>query len=220
LEARRVGIILPTYNRPDLLRACVLQMAAQSRPPDVVCVHQNGHPEPYTWAVADLRIQPRVDWIHTPQQIPQHQWYAIPLRHLLQQGCTHFFWTDHDDLYMSNHIEAGLAELAGCDFSVALHCGVLTTRGTEWRHVKDIAFTTHAPGGMSSTMCFNRPFATQLLHDLVNDTQHYYSDNVVAHVTMPKFRCLVSTTRRTAIYHAHEGSLTSRDWLDGTFRSQ
>ena len=36
--------MVPTFNRPDLLRSCVLQLAAQSRPPEVICVHQNGNP--------------------------------------------------------------------------------------------------------------------------------------------------------------------------------
>lgn len=217
MDTPRVGVLLPTYNRPDLLRACVLQLAAQTHPPHIICVHQNGHPDSYHWAVADLRILPRVDWLHTPQKIPQHQWYALPLRHLLEQGCTHFFWTDHDDFYLGHHIEAGLAELHDHDFSVARHCGVLYTKESDWRYYRDIGFTSHAPGGMSSTMCFNRAFAGQLLHDLTHDTQHHYSDNVVAQVTMPKFRCLVSMARRSSIYHAHKGSVTSAGWLDGVF---
>ncbi|MBI5279884.1 MAG: hypothetical protein HY854_25870 [Burkholderiales bacterium] len=218
MNEQRVGVLLPTFNRPDLLRACVLQLAAQSRPPDLICVHQNGHPDSYVWSVTDLRIAPRIDWIHTPGELPQHQWYAIPLRHLLQQGCTHFFWTDHDDLYLTTHIEAGLAELREHDFSVARHCALLFTKASDWRYNKDVAFTSHAPGGMSSTMCFNRAFATELLDDLVKDSQHHYSDNVVAHVTMPKFRCLVSDTRRTTVYHSHEGSVTSKGWLEAAFR--
>jgi hypothetical protein len=36
----------------------------------------------------------------------------------------------------------------------------------------------------------------------------------VANVTMPKFRCNISRERETCIYHSHDGSVTSRDWLD------
>jgi len=54
LEAAKVGVLVPTFNRPDLLRACVLQLAAQSRPPDVVCIFQNGNPHSYQWAVEDI----------------------------------------------------------------------------------------------------------------------------------------------------------------------
>jgi hypothetical protein len=66
-------------------------------------------------------------------------------------------------------------------------------------------------------MCFNRAFAEQLLQDLVDDREHQYADNVVARVTMPRFRCKVST-QRTCIYHAHEGSLTASGWLPAAFR--
>lgn len=208
--------MVPTCNRPDLLRSCVLQLAAQSRTPDIICVHQNGHPESYQWAIADLRTPAQLVWMHTPQQIPQHQWYAIPLRYLIEQGCTHFFWTDHDDLYLREHIAQGLADLQEFDYSVSRRCGLLFTRAVEFRYAEDVDFTVHAPGGMSSTMCFNRAFAQELLADIGRDTEHHYTDNVVAKVTMPKFRCHVSS-RRTTVYHAHEGSVSSNSWLAKAF---
>lgn len=212
----KVGVLIPTFNRPDLARSCVLQFATQSRPPDLICVHQNGSPDSYLWSVADLSALSTIAWQHTPVKIPQHQWYAIPLRYLLEAGCTHFFWADHDDLYLRDHISAGLADLQSFDFSVSPRCGLLFTKASDYRYNPEVEFTPHAPGGMSSTMCFNRVFAQELLADIVQDTQHQYTDNVVAHVTMPKFRCHVSD-RRTAIYHAHEGSITSKGWLEKTF---
>jgi hypothetical protein len=212
----KVGVMVPTYNRPDLLRSCVLQLAAQSRPPDIICVHQNGHPDSYDWAIADLRTASKLVWMHTPQVIRQHEWYAVPLRYLLAQGCTHFFWTDHDDLYLRDHVAQGLQDLEEFDFSVSNRCGLLYTKASDFRYAKEVEFTVHAPGGMSSTMCFNRPFAEQLLADITHDTQHHYTDNVVAKVTMPKFRCRLSS-RRTCVYHAHEGSITSHPWLEKAF---
>ena len=217
MDGLRVGTLVPTYNRPDLARACVLQLVAQTRPPDIICVHQNGHPDPYGWAVADLQVRPQIAWIHTPQRIPQNHWYAVPLRYLIEAGCTHFFWTDHDDLYLSNHIAAGLADLTDHDFSVSHRCGLLFTKAGDFRYGQEVEFQSHAPGGMSSTMCFTRPFAQALLHDLLNDTEQPFADNVVAKVTMPRFRCRVST-RRTAVYHSHEGSYTSSGWLDNAFK--
>lgn len=214
--AAKVGVMVPTFNRPDLLRACVLQLAAQSRPPDLICIHQNGHPESYIWAVEDLRIRSQLVWMHTPAAIPQHQWYAIPLRHLLEAGCTHFFWADHDEIYLRQHIEAGLDDLRDADFSVSNRCGLLLTRKSDFRFSREVEFTSHAPGGMSSTMCFNRAFAEQLLADILADASHQYTDNVVAHVTMPKFRCRVAG-RPTAIYHSHEGSATSHHWVETAF---
>lgn len=214
----QVGVMVPTYNRPDLLRACVLQLAAQSRPPDLVCVHQNGHADSYQWALEDLRLPMRLAWLHTPGPLARQQdWYAVPLRHLLEAGCSHFFWADHDDLYLRDHVAAGLAELADWDFSVSRRAGLLYTRGADWRFQPQVAFTAHAPGGMSSSMCFRRAFAEQLLHDLDADTEHFYADNVLAKVTMPRFRCFLSD-RRTCIYHAHEGTVSSAGWVEEAFR--
>jgi hypothetical protein len=165
MTAARVGVMVPTFNRPDLVRACVLQLAAQSRPPDVICVHQNGHPDSYQWAVADLRPPAsEVVWLHTPAQIPQHEWYAVPLRHLIGTGCSHFFWADHDDLYLHDHIAQGLADLQEFDFSVSRQCGLLFTKAADFRYAREVDFTVHAPGGMSSTMCFNRAFAARRHH--------------------------------------------------------
>lgn len=216
MAPQRVGALVPTYNRPDLLRSCVLQLAAQSRPPDVICIHQNGHRDTYAWAVEDLRVAPRIVYLHSPGCLRQHDWYAVPLRHLLEADCSHFFWTDHDDLYLRDHVEAGLGDLAHCDMSVSHRAGLLYTRADDWRYGREVDFRSHAPGGVSSSVCFNRAFAGQLLHDLTHDTSHAYADNVLAHVTMPRFDCRLST-RRTCIYHAHEGSLTARGWLPAAF---
>jgi hypothetical protein len=212
----RVGVIVPTYNRPDLARSAVLQFAAQSRPPDFICVHQNGVSDSYFWAVSDLKVTPRIAWLHTPTKLPQHQWYAIPLKYLIEQGCTHFFWADHDDIYLREHVEKGLEDLREFDFSVSPRCGLLFTRASDYRYNPEVNFTSHAPGGMSSTMCFRRNFASELLSDIEADTTNQYTDNVVAKVTMPKFRCTVSK-RLTSIYHSHDGSITSREWLPRAF---
>ena len=38
----KVGVIIPTYKRPDLLRQAVLQWIVQTVKPDVLCINQNG----------------------------------------------------------------------------------------------------------------------------------------------------------------------------------
>lgn len=212
----KVGVMVPTYNRPDLARFAVMQFAMQSRAPDFICVHQNGVADSYDWCVADLRVASKVAWLRTNAQLPQHQWYSIPLRWLLEAGCTHIFWADHDDLYLRDHVEKGLEDLKDFDFSVSPRCGLLFTRASDFRYNPEVNFTSHAPGGMSSTMCFNRRFAQQLLADIEADTGTHYTDNIVAHVTMPKFRCKVSQ-RLTSIYHSHQGSVTSNHWLPDAF---
>ncbi len=214
--SERVGVMIPTYQRPDLVRACVLQWLTQSRRPDVVCVHQNGHAESYEWCVADLRALGPVEWIHTPARIAQHQWYLIPLQRLLREGCTHFFWADHDDLYRHDHVERCLIDLEKSDFTVAERCGLLHVTHDDYRFQADVRFEAHAPGGMSSSMAFNRAFAEALADDLAEDRAHYFSDNVVAKVTLPRFVGHASS-RRTTVYVSPRGSQTSAGWLRSAF---
>lgn len=207
----RIGVILPTFNRPDLARMAVLQMLAQSRVPDLICVHQNGHSDSYAWAVADLD-QARIIWLHSAESLPQHQWYLRPLTILLERGCTHFFWVDHDDIYLRHHVEQSLIDLAAADFTVSDACGLLLQNGKDFSYQADVKFTSHAPGGMSSSMCFSRNFAAALADDLAQDQVHFYSDQVLAWVTAPKFQC-ITTQRRSTVYVSHPGTVSSAHWV-------
>jgi len=209
-----VGVMVPTFNRPDFARACLLQLLAQTRVPDLVCFHQNGNRESYRWCIEDLAAE-GVIWLHSPERLPQQEWYRRPLRRLLSEGCTRFFWADHDDIYRRHHIRKCLDDLKqGHDFTVARRCGLLLQWTDEYSYHADIPFTSHMPGGMSSSMCFNRGFATALERDLYEHPEIHYADNVVARITMPKFRCHVSNEPST-IYVAHEGTNSSRHWLQG-----
>lgn len=212
----RVGVMIPTCRRPDLTRAAVLQWLAQSLPPAIICVHQNGSAESYEWCVQDLKAASAIEWLHTPHELPQREWYLRPLRRLLERGCTHLFWADHDDLYLRDHAERCVAELHEADFTVASHCGVLTIRDSDYRYEPDMHFTAHSSGGMSSSMAFTRRFAEQLAADLERDTATHYADNVLALATLPQFTRHVSA-RRTTVYVSHKGSLTSAGWVEAAF---
>jgi len=107
----KIGIMIPTYNRPDLIRRSVLQFITQTRKPDVICVHQNGNGDSYEWAIEDLRLWVNIIWITTPTQLRQNDWYAVPLTYLINDGCDIFFWVDHDDIYQINHVERCVNEL-------------------------------------------------------------------------------------------------------------
>jgi len=212
----KIGVFTPTFNRPDCARNLVLQMAQQQLQPNVLAIHQNGSPHSYEWAVADLRTAFPIRWLHTPTKIPQDQWYSVPLAQLLDEQCTHFFWCDHDDIYLSHHLDHGMRQLAdGADFAVNSHCGLLKLAANRYDFTANTRFTSHAPGGMSSSMCFNRPFALQLMQDLSeNRGAHNYSDEVVRHITMPRFNAVVADTspEPSTIYVSHRASLTSSSW--------
>lgn len=63
-------------------------------------------------------------------------------------------------------------------------------------------------------MAFNKRFAECLLADMEkHGHEHFYTDNIVSKITMPKFRCLHSD-QCTTTYVCHRGSLTSWAWVD------
>lgn len=209
----RVGACLPTHGRPDFVRAALLQLAAQSRVPDVVAVFQNGDAHSYEHLVRDVAWPFELQWLYTSEKVKQHEWYRQPLQCLLDAGCDVFLWTDHDDIYHSHHVATCEKELADCDFRVAKYANILYVDRTQYVLRERVRFTSHAPGGMSASMAFNRAFAQALVQDLAQDTEHYYSDNVVAKVTMPKFKCHASDELSTT-YVSHKGSHTSSSWVE------
>jgi glycosyltransferase involved in cell wall biosynthesis len=213
----KVGVMIPTYKRPDLLRQAVLQWVVQTVKPDLLCIHQNGSADSYEWVIEDLKPLINIKFIHVPSPTKQHLWYALPLSHLLAEQCDVFLWADHDDIYYRNHVETKLAQLEGRDVTLSEVCGVLFVDHLDYKYNQPDTFHVHAPGGMSSSMAFNRSFAQSLMMDLLNDTTHYYSDNVVAHVTMPKHDKHV-TKDNTTVYVSHKGSHSSGGWIDGIFR--
>jgi hypothetical protein len=212
-------VLTPTHDRPELVRALATQMALQARKPDVLCVHQNGDPQSYQWAVADLPLPFAVIWLHTPERIPQDQWYSRPLGALLDHGCTHFFWCDDDDLYRSDHLYRAMSVLADeddpCDFVVNAYSDMLLKKKAGYEYLPRQRFSAHDPGGMSSSMAFNRPFAEELVRDLGrNRGQLHFADQVVRRVTMPKFRCRLDERQTpSTVYVCHPGADSSSAWL-------
>jgi hypothetical protein len=228
----KIGIITPTYNRPDFARLLALQMQNQRVHPHILCFHQNGTNESYEWAITDINCKFAIKWIHTPEKIPQEEWYATPLEYLINERCTHFFWCDHDDFYGDFHLSNGITLLLQdeYDFQVNERSNKLLLKPKCYEYIYNTRFTAHDPGGMSSSMCFNRKFAIELLKDLrankcktrivapneftLNETDKlYYADQVVRRVTMPKFRCLLNQEESTTTYVCHPGSSSSSSWL-------
>jgi len=209
----KVGVMIPTYKRPDLLRQAVLQWAVQTVKPDVLCINQNGSEESYEWVIEDLKPLIEIKWIHVPNPIKQHLWYALPLSQLLAEKCDVFLWADHDDIYYRDHVEKKIQALAGYDLTLSDTCGVLFLKPQDYKYQLPEKFTAHAPGGMSSSVAFNRKFASALLLDLLHDSEYYYSDNVLALTTMPKYEKNV-THDVTTVYVSHKGSHSSGHWAE------
>ena len=210
----KIGVMTPTYNRPDFIRSLVLQMQNQSMRPDILVIHHNGNAQSYQWAIADITTDINIVWLHTQEVISQHQWYAIPLRHLITEGCTHFFWCDHDDFYYRNHIEAGVASLDAGNFDQVVnhYCDLVLLKKSQFEFIAHNPVTYNPTGGMASSMCFNRQFADALLVDLNEANTYPNADGVAAYVTMPKFKCHATEHVSTA-YIAHASTVSTQHWV-------
>lgn len=212
----RVGVFVPTYKRPDLIRACVLQWALQSRQPDMIAIHQNGSPESYEWAISDIKeIQPCV-WLHTAEKIPPVEWYRRPLAALIDAGCTHFFWADHDDIYLRHHVRTRLDELDHCEFAISDRASILFQTPHAYRFQPRVNFVSHPAGGMSASMAFTREFALALHQDFLDHPDMPYADHVTSSITRHKFPGHISK-QQTTVYVSHAGSITSEAWLQAEF---
>jgi len=228
----RIGVMTPTCGRPDFARFLVAQMGLQDTSPTVLCIHQNGPGESYEWAVRDYTILSRhsftIDWIYTPKKINRDEWYIVPLEALIyKHDCEVIFWCDHDDFYRANHISNGLKILTASDsdtdFVVNSKADLLLMRESGYEYFSDTTFTAHAPGGMSSSMCFTARFGEELVKDLkrnnfqrITRQEHYsHSDQVLRDITMPKFNCIVSSGAPTTVYHCHAATVSTRHWLSG-----
>jgi len=209
-----IGIFTPLYARPDFARFAALQFAAQTTKPTWVAFHQNGTPDSFEWAIEDLDLPYLHHWIHTPEHLDnQCLWYSIPLRFLLEQGCEYFFWADHDDIYRSNHLEESVKDLQNCYMVVNSTGGLLKVKQGFYDYYRG-PFSAHDPGGISSSMAFTRTFAEELLKDLEANTEHYWADNVVSKVTMPKFFHKHNPDKMTVTYVCHQGTVSSAHWLE------
>jgi len=208
-----IGIFTPLYARPDFARHVALQFSAQTIPPDLVVFHQNGTPESFEWVIEDLKLPYRYKWIHTDHKLEnQSQWYSIPLEHLIKEGCHYFFWADHDDIYKSQHVEKSIADLVDCNMVINNTGWVLAIKPGNYE-INAGPFLAHDPGGISSSMAFDRKFAKELHKDLVENTEHFYADNVVSKVTMPKFKIKRNSEKMTVTYVCHPGTVSSSHWI-------
>ena len=210
---KKVGVMIPTYKRPDLLRRAVLQWIVQTRKPDILCIHQNGSDESYEWVINDLKDLIPIKWIHVPKDLPQNMWYYIPLTQLIQEGCDVFLWADHDDIFYSNHVKTVMDNLEGYDITVSDTCGILYVKDKAYKYSKPAKFNVNPTGGMASSISFTRKLALDLQLDLIKDKERHAADNVLAFETMPKNQ-VRKTSSSTTVYVSHAGTVSTSSWPD------
>ena len=210
-----IGVFIPTTNRPDFIRQTILQIQNQSQKPHIVVVHQNGNNESYEWAVKDLKINFEIVWIHTKKKLANaHLWYLPALHNLILRKCDSYFWMDHDDIYLRDHIKEGQKVLKINDFGINKICGRLILDSPP--KYEEQTKIPHAPGGMTSSMCFNYTFAKDLMNKLLLDLKSKnpkkYPDQILAEM-LPKYKVGFSK-KVTTVYVCHSKTVSSYHWLE------
>jgi len=215
----KIGIFTPLHGRPDFARMVAMQFAFQTVLPTHVAFYQNGPFENYQWAINDLKLPYRYDWIYNgTTDKHQENWYGIPLKMLLSYDCDYYFWCDQDDIYQSDHISNSIADLILNDADIVLNSlgGLLKVNSKNFTY-EVTRFKAHDPDGISSSMAFNKRFAKELYIDLyknLDTVAHFWADNVVSRETMPKFKVYRNPTRHTVTYLCHNGTTSSAHWLE------
>ncbi len=220
----KIGAYITTHNNPLFLRFALLQVLAQTTRPNVVAIHQNNHHPSYLWAVGDLIGPAQRDGmqflnLESPHLDRVQDWYLIPIRVLIDQGCDYFFKCDHDDIYYNFHIARLLQALqSGFDFVINRNAGRLVLApGKPYEYLPSADFSeTHAPGGMSGSWAFTRAFAIQNVHDLAAaPTDRCWEDQITAWETLPRFEGKISRIESDApstCYVSYGGNVSSAHW--------
>lgn len=220
----KVGVFVATNCRPVMARLSALQFEAQTKKPDMVCIHQNGENSKVSYKsfIEDLKLSYKLDWIHTPRTLHQDEWFSIPLRHLLMYGCDYMFWGEDDDVYYSNHIESSieLMKKHDADMIIRNKCDCVKIYDNKYDIGKDRHFVAHADIGVTCSIGFSARFAEEFLKDCEQNIKNklegkpwqQFTDQVINRITSPKFKRYVHSETSTC-YVIHKGSFTSAGWL-------
>lgn len=222
----KIGVYMPTHRNPMFLRMALMQMALQTRLPDVIAVCQNNQDESGEWAVHDIIEYleghgTKVLLYHMKEKLQNPMFYLVPLQLLINEGCDVFLKIDHDDLFFREHVERMVAQLdESCDYVINTAAFMLTLPfGGDFVYKLTSNFDTNPLGGMSDCICFNRALAEAYAEDM---KQHIgkADDAILYDYTLPRFRVKKITRTPTACYVSHGSNLTTSEWARVEFKKQ
>lgn len=146
--------------------------------------------------------------------LPPVEWYRRPLAYLMDMGCTHYFWGDHDDIYMRDHVQTRLRELDHHDYMIAEFSSILAVKRNDYHMDGRVKFVNQPTGGHASSVAFNFPFAKQLHQSFLDQPDAPYADNVLGELAKSGQFTVAESPRVTTMYLAHGGTVTSHEWVD------
>jgi rhamnopyranosyl-N-acetylglucosaminyl-diphospho-decaprenol beta-1,3/1,4-galactofuranosyltransferase len=94
--AKRVAAIVVTFNRYDLLKACLEQLLQQSTPPDRIIVIDNASTDCTAQLLRENYSNPQISYIRLPENIGGAGGFAFGIDAAMKQGFD-WYWLMDDD---------------------------------------------------------------------------------------------------------------------------
>lgn len=124
-ERASVGVIVPTFNRCELLEQAMVGLLAQTRPPKEILVVDDGSTDATAKTLS--RFADRVSYVRK-----ENGGKASALNLGLEYITSRYVWVfDDDDVPLPNALELMLAELEGCEVETFVYSGCYVFSGHE-----------------------------------------------------------------------------------------
>jgi hypothetical protein len=218
----KLGVYVASYNQPVFLRHCLLQIAAQTRLPDVLSVHENANPRSYLNMVEDvLQILHdkgvTIRYKHSAYPYSMPLYFCWPIEKLIEEGAGLIQKIDVDDIIYTTHLQMQetLGEALSEDQHYALNpnSGLLVIpHNGSYRHNPSVDFSIWNPtGAHPNNIIFTHVLAKEFVvelgkHSLMND------DAVLAEFVMPNFKGLTVPGKPTSCFVAHGRNVSVAHW--------
>lgn len=130
----RVGVGVPTYNRPEGLRRTLACLCAQTYRELDILVSDNASPDPTVAAVvADMAARdPRIRYVRQPESLGAAGNFRFVLA---QSDAEYFMWAADDDEWQPGFVEACMGALLSTPGAVSAMTGIETLYRTSGRRV-------------------------------------------------------------------------------------
>jgi hypothetical protein len=217
----KLGVYIATHNNPMFLRLALLQLEAQTVRPDMLAIHENGHP----FQTADLisrdvlrRLSQttQIMFDHTEAGLAHPYFHYLPLKRLVHTGrCDLYTKWDHDDIFYETHLEELAAVAKDYPWIGKRRADILVLNQKQYVFKQNREFTWNPLGGMSDTFMFNHDVANWYLSDMLERAGKNEADDWILHkYTLPRFpQGIMLNHPPTTCYVSHGRNDSTSHWI-------
>jgi hypothetical protein len=221
---QKLGVYVASYNNPVFLRQCLLQIAAQTRLPDVLAIHENVHTTSYRWVVEDVITKLQANGVevalyHSPYPLLMPTFFCRPLKALIKAGCEIFNKIDVDDIIYAHHLavqESLFVAHQPADYVVNTQSEllVLLNKGG-YKYSPKVDFGMWNPtGAHPNAIIFNRAVAEAFVEAMFTHAGEEADDAILAKHVFPQFNGKRALYPPTMCYVAHSRTWSTWQWAD------